>query len=108
MTTPATAQEYEGQLPMTKQQVSDFSLHGRSIPKHMIAPVLTYFNNHIPPGSFLEAVLSNKFVEAVRRADEKNLVALDVWAAFLYWEAPAHTHGSPEKVEAWLIQRMHL
>ena len=101
--TPATAQSYEGSLPMTEQHVSDFRLHGRGIPSHMIGPVLRYFNEHIPPGSFLQAVLSNSFVEACRRADNDNSMALDVWAAFLYWEAPANAHGSPEKVRAWLM-----
>ena len=114
MTTPATAQEYEGHLPMTEQCVSDFRLHGRGIPSHMIGPVLRYFNDHIPPGGFLEAILSNDFfsfslsfalssMEACGRADEDNLAVLDVWAAFLYNEAPRIAHGSPEKVKAWLM-----
>ena len=41
-------------------------------------------------------------MEACGRADEKNLAALQVWAAFLYNEAPRGSYGSPEKVKAWL------
>ena len=94
---------------MTEKQIRRVSVNGIGIPEHMIAAVLRYFNEHmLMPTDFLEAVLENNFLEAFRRADDKNLAAMHTWAAFLYNEAPMGPYGSPEKVKAWIAQREEL
>ena len=90
---------------MTAQQVRSFRFRGRGIPEHMIGGVLRYFNDHILPGSFLQALLEDRFMEACWSADDENFEALQVWASFLYNEAPNHAFGSPEGVEAWVQER---
>ena len=89
---------------MTEQEIRTFSFHGEYLPEHMIGAVLRYFNDHINPGNFLSWLLENNLMEACCHADEKNLEALAVWASFLHCKAPLTSHGSPEKVEAWLAQ----
>lgn len=54
------------------------------------------------PGHFLQAVLKNDLKEACMRADDENIANLPAYAAYLYVEAPAGCHGSPEQVKAWL------
>ena len=90
---------------MTEQQVRRIEMGGQHIPEHMIDAVLMYFNEHVRPGNFLCALLTNDFLEACARADEKNLAALPVWASLLYNLAPIQSCGSPEKVKAWLALR---
>ena len=91
---------------MTEEQIRTFRLHpDRRIPEHMIGALLRYFNEHILPGGFLQALLEDRFLEACRRADNENFEALQVWASFLYSVSPKHSFGSPEKVEAWVNPR---
>ena len=91
---------------MTEQQIRSINMGGVRIPEHMIHATLRYFNDHIEPGGFLCALLENDFIEACGRADEQNLAALPAWAALLYTVAPPISHGSPERVKAWLDARV--
>lgn len=56
-------------------------------------------------GSFLFALLSGDFREAMERADHGNLWLIPIYATFLYNEMPANIHGSPERVNAWLAAK---
>jgi hypothetical protein len=58
--------------------------------------------NGIPPGSFLEAVLTNNLRCAVERADEYNRDNLVNWVTLLYNHVPAACWGSPEKYQQWV------
>ena len=87
---------------MTERQIQDFRFRGLRIPEHMIGSVLRYFNDHLRPGDFLEALLANDFMEAWRSADDRNAAAFEVWGAFIYNLAPTDSYGSAEKVKAWL------
>ena len=91
---------------MTAQQICSINMGGVRIPEHMIGATLRYFNDHVEPGDFLRALLENDFIEACGRADEQNLAALPAWAALLYNVAPSNSHGSPERVKAWLDARV--
>jgi len=64
-----------------------------------------YANDHIQPGGFLTAVLSNDLKEAFGRADDENLVTLFEIVKYCYNELPANCWGSPEKVSKWLAAR---
>jgi len=71
----------------------------------MMGGLIRYIEEHIEPGDFLMAVLENNLSEACGRADDDNIENLPAFCAFLYNEAPAACHGSPEKVSAWLAMR---
>jgi len=64
--------------------------------------LLNYALYGVPPGSFLQAVLSNDLVEACNRADHQNQRALYDYVYVLYNAMPSAAWGSPEKVRAWI------
>ena len=61
-----------------------------------------YASKGVPTGGFLRAVLENDLTEAIGRADEHNIRAIQNIVSWVYNEAPSICHGSSEKVEAWL------
>ena len=65
-----------------------------------------YVEHHIMPGDFLYAVLTNNFVDAVCRADTENEKDLREIAKYVWNELPSKCWGSPEKVNAWINQRV--
>ena len=64
-----------------------------------------YVDNHVPTGSFLQAVLENNLTEAFGRADEENRRNLFEIVQFCYHKLPLECWGSKEKVEAWLQKK---
>ena len=75
------------------------------LPPHMHGGVFRYFEEGVPPGDFLRAVLENDLVGAFMRADDKNTYHMRAWAEFLYMYAPGRPNGgwgSPEAVDRWL------
>ncbi len=72
------------------------------IPEHTFEALKRYVEHRLPPGGFLEAVLTNNFIETVGRADDQNSEKLKEIAEFVYWELPGSCWGSPEKVREWL------
>lgn len=61
-----------------------------------------YVNDHIPPGGFLTAVLSNDLKMAVAQADVFNRKMIPEIVEYCYNEIPSSCWGSPEAVEAWI------
>lgn len=72
------------------------------LPEHMRSAMRLYIEQHIPPGGFLTAVLSNKLVESFAKADQINQENMLNFVMFLYNEAPSECWGSEEKVDQWL------
>jgi hypothetical protein len=72
------------------------------LPEHMHGAIARYIERGIPPGSFLEAVLSNDLKGAVGRADHINRERIGDYVRFLYNDAPAGCWGSPEAVSDWI------
>lgn len=80
-------------------------LERSTVPSQLHDGLVLYLTAHIPPGSFLTAVLSNDLIRAVNRADEdcqRELAALVRW---LYRNAPHVAWGSDNNVETWLARR---
>lgn len=75
------------------------------IPEHCRVGMRRYIDEHIRPGGFLSAVLSNDLMSALRTADELNSVCLGKYAKFLHYYAPQDCYGSREKVAAWVAAR---
>jgi hypothetical protein len=76
------------------------------IPERMRGGLTRYIENHIKPGGFLCAVISNNLKEAVGRADEENMANLPAYMNYLYNHAPYNCWGSPEEMKTWLEERV--
>ena len=61
-----------------------------------------YVLGRVPPGGFLTACLCNDFLQGVLQADDQNTKILKQYARFIMHEVPFESHGSPDKVRAWL------
>ncbi len=72
------------------------------LPNHMQDGMRRYIEKGIPPGSFLEAVLSNDLMGALAKADATNQYALPAYGRYIYNNVPSACHGSSEKVDAWI------
>lgn len=72
------------------------------VPEHCRQGLIDYLRYGLPPGHFLQAVLSNDLREACGRADERNQRALYDYVYVLYNYAPSEAWGSPERVSAWI------
>ena len=64
--------------------------------------VKRYIEHGIPPGSFLEAIITNDLKEACARADSINRTLIWDWVNWFYNCAPAVCWGSDEAYEYWL------
>ena len=71
------------------------------LPAHMQRAARAWVENGQTPGDFLQAVIRGDLFDAVARADEDNLAALQTWCRWFYNEAPPGCWGSAEKVQAW-------
>jgi hypothetical protein len=72
-----------------------------AIPRYMHEGLVRWIENHVEPGHFLAAVLSNDLREACVRADENNRRALVEYVIWLHNHAPAECWGSPERYDTW-------
>ena len=75
------------------------------IPQHNRAGLKRYIEHGIKPGSFLEAVLCNDLLDAVRWADHDNRQALPAYVFFLLRYAPTACYGSRHNYEVWIDPR---
>lgn len=78
------------------------------LPEHMYDGVELYVTQGVMPGGFLTAVLENKLVESVVKADNHNLKRIREWAAFIYNYLPLTCWGSETLVRAWSRKRQAL
>lgn len=72
------------------------------LPEHMQEAARAYIERGRAPGHFLLAVLENKLVESIGRADTKNAEKIHEWAAWLVNDIPAGAWGNHENVEDWI------
>jgi hypothetical protein len=80
----------------------EYAFRGETIPPHTADELARYLNEHIPPSELVTAVLCNDFMRAFKAADDENLAAMPVIAAYIYNEVPMAACGSPDAVESWL------
>ena len=85
---------------LTQHQIDKMDEYG--VPAHMRGALVRYYNNRLPPGGFLTAVLSNDLMGALSQADETNKHALPAYGMWLYNQAPIGSYGSRENVRRWL------
>jgi hypothetical protein len=70
----------------------------------MLARLIRYRDDHIPTGSFLEAVLSNDLRWAVESGDAVNLANLPAFPAWCYNHLPSEAWGSPTAYRNWVYK----
>jgi len=63
--------------------------------------IFAYVEYGLPPGEFLQAVLTNDLRGATRFADPYNLTRLPSLVTWLWNEVPAPCWGSPQKYHQW-------
>lgn len=74
------------------------------IPEHLRGGLTRYLNNHIKPGDFLTAVLTNNLMGAFKTGDEKSLASIKDIIAYLYWEVGMDCYGTQEKFNSWIVK----
>lgn len=72
------------------------------IPEYMHGGLIRYYENKIPPGSFLEAVINNDLREACSRADDTNKHCLFAYMMWFYNKAPGGSWGYTDAVSDWI------
>ena len=80
-------------------------LKGSHIPERMHGGIIRYIVNHISPGDFLTAVITNDLREAFDRADDENIIILKRYVCWFYDCAPTSCWGSKEDMAYWLSRR---
>jgi hypothetical protein len=80
----------------------DYHFYHFTISARLIAVLEDYVETGRPVGDFLQAVLTNDFMEACGRADESNQINLPAFAGYLYNEMPSGSWGSRKKYDAWV------
>lgn len=88
-------------LEFTKQEI-DEKFEMWDLPEHMKDGVYNYLNYGIPPGGFMEALLTNNLFMAVGKADCDNIEKLPEWVGFLYNDFPLSAWGSREDMQRWI------
>jgi len=61
-----------------------------------------YWEEHLPPGSFLRSVLENNLIGTVATATREDLMSLPHLVAYVYEEAPPSSYGSRRAVKRWV------
>jgi len=72
------------------------------MPESTFDSLKLYVLHGLPCGDFLTAVLSNDLMEAVARADDRNMRGLRRLCQFVYCDVPPACWGSAEQVDAWI------
>lgn len=101
-----TDEELREQLQAALANDGRLELMEVAIPARTLEGLRDYELHYYDPGDFLTAVLSNDLFEAFGRADEKNTRAMLRIVIYVWNTLPRQSWGSPEKVKAWLAQRV--
>lgn len=75
------------------------------LPTEMLPNVYRYVIDGLQPGHFLTAVITNNLLDAVNRADSRNLKALGTWIKFFYNVCPSGCYGNIETMKNWMDER---
>ncbi len=91
-------------MKLTDEQKENMFVYG--IPLHMHGALTRYYENKLPPGHFLEAVLNNDLKEAINRADDINRNRIHSYIAWLYNEVPSGSWGYENAVSDWIGEKV--
>jgi hypothetical protein len=74
------------------------------VPEHIRGGLVRYILLGIPPGDFLQAVLSNDLMESFARADDETRRGLFRICVFLHEAAPSGCFRGEDRMRAWIRQ----
>lgn len=83
-------------------RILDDPRNPKAIKPEILEALRRYTKDGLPPGSFLEAVLSNDLMEAVQRADEENLRSIVAIATHVHNQVPWNIFGTKKLVKLWI------
>ena len=102
---PYVLQEARKRMAQQDTEAEEFpGMKYDKLPPHMREGMKLYVEYGVMTGSFANAVMENKLVEAYMYADQENTHAMRSWANWLYNDAPRYPvpcWGSPEVVAHW-------
>ena len=98
-------EQEQSEKVLNEKTIFSFYFRGDCIPPRMTPAIMRYFNEKVPPGDFLRAVLENDLMKASLKADAENSIILPVYMSFLYNYCPRGSYGSKEAVRTWLDSR---
>jgi hypothetical protein len=104
---PATEPPVTGRRPfpdwglIPPEDREDWGLYLGTVPPNLMNALIVYRYRRRIPGDFLQAVLRNDWIQAVKRADGHSLAAMLPLADLLLTCFPPAAFGSPEKVRRW-------
>ena len=90
-------------MSVTNAEQAYTSLANSQVPAHLHDGIVDYVIFGQEPGDFLRAVLNNDLFRSVAQADAESLDGLPAVVAWIYNNAPARCHGSPENVLTWVL-----
>ncbi len=96
---------------MNKHHADGLALHYHAraivagVPENLIGGFIRYIINGIPPGDFLQAVLSNDLNESLGRADMQSRACIFQITSFVHNDVPSIAWGDRATVIAWINHR---
>lgn len=87
-------------MKLTDEQKLKMSEYG--IPEYMHGGIIRYYENRIPPGDFLTAVIDNDLKEACGRADDTNRHCLFRYVMWFHNCAPTGSWGFTGAAAKWI------
>jgi len=99
-------------IPVTSQRLLELDSVSESlaaaIPPRIKEAIDSYVWWGRPTGSFVLAVLENRLMEAIGRADERSMASLKDISCYVYNAVPSCCYGSPEAVNEHLARGREL
>ncbi len=71
----------------------------------ILMSIRCYAYQHQPVSGFLQAVLKNDLVSALKQANDDNFETLPEIVLYCSLEIPSRCWGSPQKVKEWLKEK---
>jgi hypothetical protein len=72
------------------------------VPEHLRDGIARFVLFGVPPGRFLEALLTNDLRRAATDSTPMSFASIPNTLSFLHWNVPMECHGTPARYEAWI------
>jgi len=86
------------------QNIRTYTYYGHHIKPAMMSEIDRYVREHQKPGPFINAVISNNLMAAVKTSDEELLRNLPAYIGYFENVAPAECWGSDHALVDWVEQ----
>ena len=89
---------------MQLREIQKQKMFEYGIPGYMHGAIVRYYEEGIPPGDFLTALINNDLRETFLRADDTNAQCVKSYVTWFFNQAPAGSWGHATAVENWVKQ----